>query len=137
MATPATSSRNRDRGIAFQGVYLRMWSGTRPSSLEGNFCGVVDFGDMCAGDPACDLAACWMLLPNGVIDRFYQSYSPAADAATQRRARGWTVWKALAGLLIGDNGIHGRPGGNATWAPSAGAALQSLSATRLEGVRIE
>jgi aminoglycoside phosphotransferase (APT) family kinase protein len=24
---------------------------------DGNFCGVVDFGDMCAGDPACDLAA--------------------------------------------------------------------------------
>ena len=39
---------------------------------DGNFCGVVDFGDMCAGDPACDLAACWMLLPDGVIDRFHQ-----------------------------------------------------------------
>ena len=27
-------------------------------TTDGNFCGVVDFGDICAGDPACDLAAC-------------------------------------------------------------------------------
>jgi aminoglycoside phosphotransferase (APT) family kinase protein len=97
---------------------------------DGNFCGVVDFGDMCAGDPACDLAACWMLLPDGAIDRFHQGYSPAADAATLRRARGWAVWKALACLLIGDAGVHGRPGGKATWGPPAAAALRRLTTTR-------
>jgi len=26
---------------------------------------VIDFGDLCAGDPACDLAAAWTLLPGG------------------------------------------------------------------------
>jgi aminoglycoside phosphotransferase (APT) family kinase protein len=97
---------------------------------DGNFCGVVDFGDMCAGDPACDLAACWLLLPDGFTGRFHQGYSPAADAATRRRARGWALWKALACLLIGDAGIHGRPGGKATWGPPASAALQRLTATR-------
>jgi len=97
---------------------------------DGNFCGVVDFGDMCAGDPACDLAAGWTLLPDGFIHRFHQSYSPAADAATLRRARGWALWKALACLLIGDDGIHGRRGGKATWGPPAHAALQRLTATR-------
>jgi aminoglycoside phosphotransferase (APT) family kinase protein len=97
---------------------------------DGNFCGVVDFGDMCAGDPACDLAACWMLLPGGVIDRFRQGYSPAADAATLRRARGWALWKALACVLIGDAGVHGRLGGKPTWGPPAAAALQRLTATR-------
>jgi aminoglycoside phosphotransferase (APT) family kinase protein len=97
---------------------------------DGNFCGVVDFGDMCAGDPACDLGACWLLLPDGVIDRFHQSYSSAADAATQRRARGWALCKALICLLIGDNGVHGRPGGKATWGPPADAALRRLTATR-------
>jgi aminoglycoside phosphotransferase (APT) family kinase protein len=97
---------------------------------DGNFCGVVDFSDMCAGDPACDLAACWMLLPDGVIDRFHQSYSPGADAATLRRARGWALSKALVCLLIGDNGVHGRPGGKATWGPPGVAALQRLTATR-------
>ncbi len=99
-------------------------------TTDGNFCGVVDFGDVCAGDPACDLAACWMLLPDGVIDRFYQSYSPAADAATLRRARGWALDKALVCLLIGDAGVHGRAGGKATWGPPAAAALQRLTATR-------
>jgi aminoglycoside phosphotransferase (APT) family kinase protein len=97
---------------------------------DGNFCGVVDFGDLCAGDPACDLAAGWLLLPDGVIDRFHQGYSSAADAATLRRARGWALWKALACLLIGDNGVHGRPGGKATWAPPAAAALCRLIETR-------
>ncbi len=97
---------------------------------DGNFCGVVDFGDMCAGDPACDVAACWMLLPDGFIDRFQQSYSSAADAATLRRARGWAVLKALVCVLIGDAGVHGRPGGKATWGPPAHAALQRLTATQ-------
>jgi aminoglycoside phosphotransferase (APT) family kinase protein len=97
---------------------------------DGNFCGVVDFGDMCAGDPACDLAACWILLPDGVIDRFYRSYSSPVCAATQRRARGWALRQALANLLIADNGVHGRPAGKATWGPPAAAALQRLTATR-------
>ncbi|MGW8971320.1 aminoglycoside phosphotransferase family protein [Streptomyces platensis] len=97
---------------------------------DGNFCGVVDFGDMCAGDPACDLAAGWLLLPDGAIDRFHQSYSSAADTATLRRSRGWALLKALVCLHIGDNGVHGRPGGKATWGPPAEAALQRLTATR-------
>ena len=97
---------------------------------DGNFCGVVDFGDMRAGDPACDLAACWMLLPDGVIGRFHRSYSPAADDATLRRARGWALVQALACLLTGDDGVHGRPGGQATWGPPAAAALHRLLATR-------
>jgi aminoglycoside phosphotransferase (APT) family kinase protein len=99
-------------------------------TADGNFCGVVDFGDMCAGDPACDLAACWILLPDGALDRFYQRYSPAVDAATLRRARGWALSKALACVLIGDAGVHGRPGGKATWGPPAAASLQRLTATR-------
>ena len=94
----------------------------------GNLCGVVDFGDMCAGEPACDLAAGWTLLPDGVIDRFHQSYAPA-DAATVRRARGWALSKALACLLIGDDGVHGRPGGKPIWGPPAHAALQRLVTT--------
>jgi aminoglycoside phosphotransferase (APT) family kinase protein len=113
------------------GQALWLHGDLHPANLltrDGNFCGVVDFGDMCAGDPACDLAACWILLPDGVIDRFHQSYS-SADAATPRRARGWALWKALACLLIGDDGVRGRPGGKPTWSPPAHAALQRLIAT--------
>jgi aminoglycoside phosphotransferase (APT) family kinase protein len=115
------------------GPALWLHGDLHPANLltnDGNFCGVVDFGDMCAGDPACDLAACWILLPDGVIDRFHQGYSPAADAATVRRARGWALGKALACLLIGDAGVHGQPGGKATWGPPAAAALHRLTATR-------
>ncbi len=114
------------------GPALWLHADLHPANLltaDGNFCGVVDFGDLCAGDPACDLAAGWMLLPDGAIDRFHQAYSPAADAATLRRARGWALWKALACLLIGDAGVHGRPGGKASWAPPATAALQRLTAS--------
>ncbi|MGH3402868.1 MAG: phosphotransferase [Streptosporangiaceae bacterium] len=115
------------------GPSLWLHADLHPANLltrDGNFCGVVDFGDMCAGDPACDLAACWTLLPDGVMDRFHQSYSSAADAATLRRARGWAVSKALVCILIGDAGVHGRPGGKATWGPPADAVLKRLTATR-------
>jgi aminoglycoside phosphotransferase (APT) family kinase protein len=103
----------------------------KPANLltrDGDLCGVVDFGDVCAGDPACDLSAGWLVLPDGAVERFQRGY-PAADAATWRRARGWALWKALACLLIGDAGVHGRPGGKATWGPPAAATLRRLVAT--------
>jgi hypothetical protein len=86
---------------------------------------VIDFGDLCAGDPACDLAAAWILLPDGAIDRFHAAYRPDRDAATLRRARGWAVWRALGCLFIGDD--RG-PGGKPTWGPPARASLQRLAA---------
>ncbi|RBQ14950.1 aminoglycoside phosphotransferase [Spongiactinospora rosea] len=95
-------------------------------TADGAFCGVIDFGDLCSGDPACDLAAAWTLLPDGAIDRFHAAYRPAPDAATLRRARGWAVLVALVGLQVGDAGVHGRPGGKATWGPPARAALRRL-----------
>ncbi|MEU3163046.1 aminoglycoside phosphotransferase family protein [Streptosporangium sp. NPDC006930] len=96
---------------------------------DGTICGVIDFGDLCAGDPACDLAAAWILLPDEAVDRFHAAYQPTPDAATLRRARGWAVGRALAGILIGDAGVHGRPGGKPTWGPPAHASLRRLIAT--------
>jgi hypothetical protein len=108
---------------------------------------VIDFGALCVGDPAWDLAAGWILLPTGAVERFYRSYRPVAhgangangangaicshgaDAATRRRARGLAVIKALVCVLIGDAGDHGRPGGKPTWGPPGHAALQRLTAT--------
>ncbi|MFJ9679666.1 aminoglycoside phosphotransferase family protein [Streptomyces sp. NPDC101194] len=98
-------------------------------TADGTFCGVIDFGDLCAGDPACDLAAAWTLLPDGAADRFYEAYRPTPDPATLRRARGWAVLRALVGILVGDAGIHGRPGGKPTWGPPAHTALRRLVAT--------
>ncbi|MFI9724020.1 aminoglycoside phosphotransferase family protein [Streptomyces sp. NPDC052396] len=98
-------------------------------TTDGTFSGVIDFGDLFAGDPACDLAAAWILLPDGAIDRFHEGYQPGPDAATLRRARGWAVLRALAGIHIGNAGIHGHPGGKPTWGPPAHAALRRLTAT--------
>ncbi|MCC5036910.1 aminoglycoside phosphotransferase family protein [Streptomyces sp. WAC 00631] len=98
-------------------------------TMDGTFSGVVDFGDLCAGDPACDLAAAWTLLPDGAADRFHAAYQPVPDAATLRRARGWAVLQALSGILVGEAGIQGDPGGKPTWGPPAQAALRRLTAT--------
>ena len=43
-----------------------------------------------AGDPAWDLGAAWLLLPEGGASRFFDSYAQA-DEATVRRARGVAV----------------------------------------------
>ena len=116
----------------WQGPALWLHGDLHPANVltaNGTFCGVIDFGDLCTGDPACDLAAPWNLLPDGAAERFHEAYRPTADAATLRRARGWAVLRALGGILIGEAGVHGRPGGKPTWGPPAHAALRRLTAT--------
>lgn len=90
---------------------------------EGTLSGVIDFGDMCAGDPATDLSAAWILLPAGTASRFFDAYEDA-DEATVARARGWAVLRALHLLHIGRNGRLGRLGGKPTWEPAGRAALE-------------
>jgi aminoglycoside phosphotransferase (APT) family kinase protein len=59
---------------------------------EGRLSGVIDFGDICAGDPATDLSAAWILLPARARQDFRDAAGPeAADDATWARARGWAV----------------------------------------------
>ncbi|MFG2783328.1 aminoglycoside phosphotransferase family protein [Streptomyces prunicolor] len=96
-------------------------------TANGTFAGVIDFGDLFAGDPAYDLAAAWILLPDGAADRFHEAYRPPPDPATLRRARGCAVLRALTGLHIGHAGDHGRPGGKPTWGPPAHASLRRLT----------
>lgn len=94
---------------------------------NGTLAGVVDFGDLFAGDPAWDLAAAWVLLPAGTAARFFDAYAPADDAAV-RRARGLAALKALFLLLMGQNGDRGLPGGKARWGPVGRAALDRVLA---------
>ena len=99
-------------------------------TADGVISGVIDFGDLFAGDPACDLSAAWSLLPDvAAVERCHAAYEPSPDTATLRRARGWAVIRALLGLHVGDAGVHGRPGGKASWGPPAQAALRRLIAT--------
>lgn len=58
---------------------------------EGRLCGVIDFGIMGIGDPACDYAMAWTCFEGCSRARFLQGL----DAATVDRARGWALWKAL------------------------------------------
>jgi aminoglycoside phosphotransferase (APT) family kinase protein len=89
---------------------------------DGQLAGVIDFGELCGGDPATDLAAAWILLPDGAATRFFDAYGQADDA-TVARARGLAVVKSLVLISIGRNGRLGRPGGKPTWEPAGYAAL--------------
>jgi aminoglycoside phosphotransferase (APT) family kinase protein len=80
----------------------------------GRLAGVIDFGELCAGDPATDLAAAWTLLPDGGAGRFFAAYGKL-DQATIIRARGWAVLFALGLIAIGNAGVLGLPGGKPTW----------------------
>ncbi len=94
-------------------------------SGRGTLVGVLDFGDMCAGDRSNDLAAAWLLLPEGAADTFFDAYGDVDDD-TMRRARAWAVHLAVMLLDIGLAGQRGDPGGKPTWAPLARAALGRL-----------
>lgn len=94
---------------------------------DGTLTGVVDFGDMFAGDPAWDLAAAWVLLPAGAAARFFDAYA-RADEATVRRARGLAAMKCLFLMLMGQNGDRGLPGGKPAWGPAGRAGLERVVA---------
>ncbi|EDY45031.1 GNAT family acetyltransferase [Streptomyces sp. SPB074] len=93
---------------------------------DGVLSGVIDFGDLCKGDPACDLAGAWSILPDGALDAFLDAYAPGP--ALLRRARGWVVARSVGALHVADAGEHGRPGGKTSWGPPARAALRRVIA---------
>ena len=67
---------------------------------DGSLAAVVDFGDMCAGDPATDLAVAWMLFDAAGRQRFVDKVESACGwgAPTWRRAHGWAV--SFASVLL-------------------------------------
>ncbi|MGV3760659.1 MAG: aminoglycoside phosphotransferase family protein [Actinomycetota bacterium] len=72
----------------------------------GSVSGVVDFGDMAAGDRATDLSLAWLVLPASVRARFRQAAGSRrpVDDATWGRARAWAIALAVA-YLSGDEVI--------------------------------
>jgi aminoglycoside phosphotransferase (APT) family kinase protein len=57
--------------------------------------GVLDFGDITAGDPACDLSLAWMMIPPALHGEFRSAYEAAANRpltdVTWARGRGWAL----------------------------------------------
>lgn len=60
---------------------------------HGKLCGVIDFGILGVGDPACDLTMAWTFFDDASRKIFFDSME--SDQETRNRARGWTLWKAL------------------------------------------
>ncbi|MDN5248464.1 MAG: aminoglycoside phosphotransferase family protein [Wolbachia endosymbiont of Tyrophagus putrescentiae] len=60
---------------------------------EGSLTGIIDFGCMGIGDPACDLVIAYTLLRNESRRIFKENLY--LDTDTWARARGWALWKAL------------------------------------------
>lgn len=114
----------------WQGAPLWLHGDLHPANVivqDGMLAGVIDFGEMSAGDPATDLSAAWILLPAGAASRFFDAYGQTDDA-TITRARGWAVLRALGLIGIGQAGRLGLPGGKPTWEPAGYAALERILA---------
>ena len=69
---------------------------------EATLIGVIDFGDLCAGDPATDLAGAFLALPFESIGTFLGAYG-AIDDATVQRTLGWAVHFGLMFILLGQS----------------------------------
>jgi aminoglycoside phosphotransferase (APT) family kinase protein len=91
----------------------------------GALAAVIDFGDLCAGDPATDLAGAWMLLPASALATFTTTYGDV-DPELERRALGWVIAFALMLVAIG---LDGRPSYEAV-----GRSALAKASERVEGV---
>jgi aminoglycoside phosphotransferase (APT) family kinase protein len=65
---------------------------------DGTVSAVIDFGDLCAGDPATDVATVWMTLPAEGWDHFWSDYR-TIDRGLWHRSIGWAI--LFATMLVG------------------------------------
>lgn len=63
---------------------------------QGRISGVIDWGVMGVGDPACDVMVAWKLHSGATRDAFREALP--TDEATWERARGWVLSQAIAAL---------------------------------------
>lgn len=61
---------------------------------DGRISGVIDWGTMGVGDPACDVMVAWKLHSRDARDAF--RHALPTDDATWERARGWVLSQAVA-----------------------------------------
>ncbi len=72
---------------------------------DGGLAGVVDFGDLCSGDPATDLAAAWLHFDAAGRSAFRAALEALhpIEAATWARARGWALSMGSAMAVSSDD----------------------------------
>jgi aminoglycoside phosphotransferase (APT) family kinase protein len=66
---------------------------------DGQLVGVIDWGDLFAGDPVVDYAAAWMMLPGNQVERVRRALHAEDD--TWNRARGWALFFGVLLMRIG------------------------------------
>lgn len=59
-------------------------------SARGELAAIIDWGDLCGGDPAVDLGARWTVLEDDTRAAFDAAHGPI-DAALDARSRGWAA----------------------------------------------
>ncbi len=67
---------------------------------DGAISGIIDWGDICAGDRATDLASVWTLLPDAEARADVMEHYEAGEK-TWQRAAGWAV---MYGVILSDAG---------------------------------
>ena len=72
---------------------------------RGRITGVIDWGDLTAGDVATDLAVFWMLFDGPARERALAAYG-SVDIHMRARAKGWAV---LFGVVLLDTGLMDHP----------------------------
>jgi len=72
----------------------------------GALTGIIDWGDMAAGDRATDLASIWMLFADAAARERALSASGSVTQATYLRAKGWAVGF---GVTLLDTGLVDHP----------------------------
>jgi aminoglycoside phosphotransferase (APT) family kinase protein len=92
---------------AWDGPAMMLHGDLHPANIlldaSGSLAGVIDFGDVGAGDPAVDLAAGWLMFDAGARRRFREALGPSADKEMWTRARGWALVLSTAMVSTSDD----------------------------------
>jgi aminoglycoside phosphotransferase (APT) family kinase protein len=80
---------------AWGGPAMTLHGDMHPANIlleaDGSLAGVIDFGDVGAGDPAVDLAVGWLMFDAGARRQFIGAFGSSIDGDTWTRARGWAL----------------------------------------------
>ncbi len=99
---------------------------------HGRLAGVVDWGDICCGDPASDLAIAWMCCDSATRPVLFEELDQV-HASTWTRARGWALALALA-IAFGEN--RRSPGADPTMLEVALHTLQHIDPALVLGTNL-